>query len=34
MSEERFLTTHVGSLPRAEDLITMIFAREVRPDGR
>jgi len=28
MSEGRFLTTYVGSLPRAEDLITMIFARE------
>jgi 5-methyltetrahydropteroyltriglutamate--homocysteine methyltransferase len=28
MSEGRFLTTHVGSLPRAEDLIAMIFARE------
>jgi 5-methyltetrahydropteroyltriglutamate--homocysteine methyltransferase len=28
MSAGRFLTTHVGSLPRAEDLITMIFARE------
>jgi 5-methyltetrahydropteroyltriglutamate--homocysteine methyltransferase len=28
MSAGRFLTTHVGSLPRAEDLVTMIFARE------
>jgi 5-methyltetrahydropteroyltriglutamate--homocysteine methyltransferase len=28
MSEGRFLTTHVGSLPRAEDLIALIFARE------
>jgi len=28
MSAGRFLTTHVGSLPRAQDLIDLIFARE------
>lgn len=28
MSHGRFLTTHVGSLPRAQDLIDLIFARE------
>jgi 5-methyltetrahydropteroyltriglutamate--homocysteine methyltransferase len=28
MSVGRFLTTHVGSLPRAQDLIDLIFARE------
>lgn len=28
MSAGRFLTTHVGSLPRADDLIEMVFARE------
>src|SRR5436190_23942402 len=27
-SEERFLTTHTGSLPRPEDLIRMMFAKE------
>ena len=27
-STERFLTTHTGSLPRPEDLITMLYARE------
>ena len=27
-STERFLTTHTGSLPRPEDLITMMFAKE------
>jgi hypothetical protein len=27
-SERRFLTTHTGSLPRPEDLIRMMFARE------
>lgn len=27
-SPGRFLTTHVGSLPRADDLVAMIFARE------
>ncbi|MGB7540891.1 MAG: cobalamin-independent methionine synthase II family protein [Burkholderiales bacterium] len=27
-SSERFLTTHTGSLPRPEDLIRMMFARE------
>jgi 5-methyltetrahydropteroyltriglutamate--homocysteine methyltransferase len=27
-STERFLTTHTGSLPRPEDLIRMMFARE------
>jgi 5-methyltetrahydropteroyltriglutamate--homocysteine methyltransferase len=27
-SEARFLTTHTGSLPRPEDLIRMMFARE------
>lgn len=28
MNHGRFLTTHVGSLPRAEDLIDLIFAKE------
>lgn len=28
MSEGRFLTTHVGSLPRAQDLVDLIFAKE------
>lgn len=28
MSHNRFLTTHVGSLPRPQDLIDMIFAKE------
>jgi len=28
MSRDRFLTTHVGSLPRQADLIELIFARE------
>ena len=28
MSHGRFLTTHVGSLPRAEDLVDLIFAKE------
>ena len=28
MTAGRFLTTHVGSLPRADDLVQMIFARE------
>ncbi|QXQ05075.1 cobalamin-independent methionine synthase II family protein [Sphingosinicellaceae bacterium] len=28
MTAGRFLTTHVGSLPRADDLIAMIFAKE------
>ena len=28
MSHGRFLTTHVGSLPRADDLLQMILARE------
>src|SRR5438552_2222540 len=27
-STERFLTTHTGSLPRAEDLVRMMYARE------
>jgi methionine synthase II (cobalamin-independent) len=27
-SENRFLTTHVGSLPRPDDLIEIMFARE------
>ena len=27
-SSERFLTTHTGSLPRPEDLIRMMFAKE------
>src|SRR6266513_5396809 len=27
-SSERFLTTHTGSLPRPEDLIRMMYARE------
>ena len=27
-STERFLTTHTGSLPRPEDLIRMMYARE------
>ena len=27
-STERFLTTHTGSLPRADDLVRMMFARE------
>src|ERR1700746_3009599 len=27
-STERFLTTHTGSLPRPEDLIRMMFAKE------
>ena len=27
-STERFLTTHTGSLPRPEDLVLMMFARE------
>ncbi|RPH74493.1 MAG: epoxyalkane--coenzyme M transferase, partial [Candidatus Rokuibacteriota bacterium] len=27
-STERFLTTHTGSLPRPEDLIRAMFARE------
>jgi 5-methyltetrahydropteroyltriglutamate--homocysteine methyltransferase len=28
MSNGRFLTTHVGSLPRAQDLVDLIFAKE------
>ena len=28
MSAGRFLTTHVGSLPRADDLIALMFAQE------
>jgi len=28
MSAGRFLTTHVGSLPRADDLVALMFARE------
>jgi 5-methyltetrahydropteroyltriglutamate--homocysteine methyltransferase len=28
VTQNRFLTTHVGSLPRPEDLIEMMFARE------
>ena len=28
MSHGRFLTTHVGSLPRAQDLVELIFAKE------
>lgn len=28
MSQSRFLTTHVGSLPRPQDLIDLIFAKE------
>ena len=28
MNSKRFLTTHVGSLPRAQDLVDLIFARE------
>jgi 5-methyltetrahydropteroyltriglutamate--homocysteine methyltransferase len=28
MSQNRFLTTHVGSLPRPQDLIDLIFAKE------
>lgn len=28
MSAGRFLTTHVGSLPRAQDLVDLIFAKE------
>ena len=28
MSQDRFLTTHVGSLPRPEELLTLVFARE------
>ena len=28
MSAGRFLTTHVGSLPRQDDLIALMFARE------
>ncbi len=28
MSSGRFLTTHVGSLPRAQDLVDLIFAKE------
>jgi 5-methyltetrahydropteroyltriglutamate--homocysteine methyltransferase len=27
-STERFLTTHTGSLPRPDDLIRMMFAKE------
>ena len=27
-STERFLTTHTGSLPRPEDLIRMMYAKE------
>ena len=27
-SKERFLTTHTGSLPRPEDLIRMMYAKE------
>src|SRR6266540_4293099 len=27
-STERFLTTHTGSLPRPDDLVRMMFARE------
>ena len=27
-STERILTTHTGSLPRADDLIRMMFAKE------
>src|SRR5262245_38921150 len=36
-SRDRFLTTHTGSLPRPEDLIRMMFAKEegipVQPDA-
>src|SRR6266850_4479672 len=36
-SVDRFLTTHTGSLPRPEDLIRMMFAKEegipVQPDA-
>jgi 5-methyltetrahydropteroyltriglutamate--homocysteine methyltransferase len=28
MSQGRFLTTHVGSLPRAQDLVDLVFAKE------
>lgn len=28
MSQDRFLTTHVGSLPREDDLIALMFAQE------
>jgi hypothetical protein len=28
-STERFLTTHTGSLPRADDLVRMIFAKDL-----
>jgi 5-methyltetrahydropteroyltriglutamate--homocysteine methyltransferase len=28
MSAGRFLTTHVGSLPREQDLIDLIFTKE------
>ena len=28
MTEKRFLTTHVGSLPRPEALLDLVFARE------
>ena len=27
-SSERFLTTHTGSLPRPDDLIRMMYAKE------
>ena len=27
-NHERFLTTHTGSLPRPEDLVRMMYARE------
>ena len=27
-NDSRFLTTHVGSLPRPDDLIAMMWARE------
>ncbi len=27
-STERFLTTHAGSLPRPDDLVRMMYARE------
>ena len=27
-SEDRFLTTHTGSLPRPDDLIRMMYAKE------
>ncbi|MBA4767503.1 MAG: methionine synthase, partial [Porphyrobacter sp.] len=34
MTEKRFLTTHVGSLPRPEALLDLVFAREDQIEQR